>query len=120
MDPRSSKRVILTQKKVSNLSSRDDSKTVIIEVQRDSTLKKKDNDYETQEEMMKPKGINIFQHDLMKSENDSFPGKEYIKYEDSMVQNEQYLLTILNQNKIDEYVTEENQTENQGVYHGQK
>ena len=67
---------------------------------------------------MKPKGINIFHSDLMKSENDSqgikdaqMKADEYIKYEDSNVQNELYLQTILNQNKIDEYVTEENQTE---------
>lgn len=44
--------------------------------------------------MMLPKGIKIFQNDIMKSENDSMvikEGKEYIKYEDSNVQNEQYL-----------------------------
>ena len=67
--------------------------------------------------MMKPKGINIFHSDIMKSENnsqnlkDAIKGEEYIKYEDSNAQNEVYLQTILNQNKIDEYVTEENQTE---------
>ena len=37
--------------------------------------------------------------------------EDYIKYQDSNVKNENYLQTILNQNKIDEYVTEENQTE---------
>ena len=48
--------------------------------------------------MMKPKGINMFRSDVMKSENNSEMVKEiqakpedYIKYQDSNVNNENYL-----------------------------
>lgn len=77
--------------------------------------------------MMKPKGINIFQFDIMKSENDSIvfkdaiaeknhaasQSKEIINIEVQNHPDGQDLQVILNANQIDEYVTEENRTDNQ-------
>jgi hypothetical protein len=120
-----SKRVILTNantgiRKVSpGVNTSRDSKTVIVENNHESCQKdsknKEDNPFD--QEMMKPKGINIFQSDFVKSEYGSghdqsrqiesrvesvdlkLPGKSrYIKYSN---QNEK-IKNVLKNNRIDE------------------